>query len=105
MTKAERRKVFEILFQRFAVFFTIVIVLLAAAGLILARVNVKENSITKLFDYENSGLPYSYILILAGIIFLINLFFFLTRALVRRNKNRYDALFRKHGIYRKKKLT
>jgi len=105
MTKAERKKVLAILFQRFAVFFTIVIVLLSAAGLILARVNVKENSITKMLDYENSGLPYSYILIIAGIIFIINTLFFFTGAVTRRNKNRYDALFKKHGIYSKKKMT
>jgi len=105
MTKAERKKVIAILFQRFAVFFTVVIVLLSAAGVILARVNAKENSVTKLFDYENAGLPYSYILALAGIVFVINLLFFFTSAVARRNKNRYDALFKKHGIYSKKKLT
>jgi len=105
MTKGERKKVFAILFQRFAVFFTIVILLLSAAGLILARVNIKENAVTKLFAYENSGLPYSYILILAGIIFIISLFFLFTRATVRRRKNRYDDLFKKHNIYKKKNLV
>jgi phosphotransferase system glucose/maltose/N-acetylglucosamine-specific IIC component len=105
MTKAQRRKIFNDLFQRFAVFFTIVILLLSAAGLILARVNSKENVITKLFAYENPGLPYSYIAILAGIIFFITLIFFLAGNLIRRNKNRYDALFKSHHIYHKKKMT
>jgi len=106
MTKGQRRKNFSVFFQRFAVFFTIVIVLLSAAGLILARVNIKENSITKLFAYEeNHGLPYSYILILAGIIFVITLLSFLPRTVVIKNKNRYDELFKQHHIYRKKKMT
>ncbi|WP_461247030.1 hypothetical protein [Treponema sp. R6D11] len=105
MNKAQRKKFFGDLMRRFTVLFTFVILLLSVAGLILARVNIKENSITKLFAYENPGLPYSYIAILAGIVFIITLISFLGEVIFKRNKNRYDELFRKHNIYRKKKMT
>jgi len=105
MNKAQRKKFLGELMLRFTVLFTIVILSLSVAGLILSRVNIKENSITKLFAYENPGLPYSYIAILAGIVFVITLISFSGEIIINRNKNRYDELFRHHNIYRKKKMT
>ncbi|WP_461256506.1 hypothetical protein [Treponema sp. R80B11-R83G3] len=105
MTKNQRRKFLIDLALRFTVLFTIVIILLSVAGLILARINSKEHDITKLFAYENSGLPYSYLLVLACIVFIITLITFLVEYLIKKNKNRYDELFKKNGIYRKKKMS
>ena len=105
MTKNQRRKFIIDLTLRFTVLFTIVIIVLSIAGLILARINSKENEITKLFAFENPGLPYSYLLVLACIVFIITLITFLVEYLIKKNKNRYDELFKKNGIYRKKKMT
>jgi len=105
MTKNQRSKFLIDLMLRFTVLFTVVIIVLSIAGLILAHINSKENAITKLFAYENSGLPYSYLLILACIVFIITLVSFLVEYLIKKNKNRYDELFKKNGIYRKKKIT
>jgi len=105
MTKAQRRKFLIDLALRFTVLFTVVIIVLSIAGLILAHINSKENEITKLFAYENPGLPYSYLLILACIVFIVTLLSFLVEYLIKKNKNRYDELFKKNGIYRKKKIT
>jgi uncharacterized membrane protein YidH (DUF202 family) len=105
MNKAQRKKFFGDLMLRFTVLFTVVILSLSIAGLILARVNSKEHDITKIFAYENPGLPYSYIAILACIVFAITLISFAAEAFLKNNRNRYDELFRKHKIYRKKKMT
>jgi hypothetical protein len=72
---------------RFAVLYTGVIILLSVAALILARVNSKENGITKLFAYENLGLPYSYLLALALIVLIITLLSFFAEYLIKRNKH------------------
>ncbi|GBU29420.1 hypothetical protein R84B8_02985 [Treponema sp. R8-4-B8] len=105
MTKNQRKKFLIDLVIRFTVLFTVVIIVLSIAGLILARINSKEHKITKLFAYENPGLPYSYLLVLACIVFIITLISFLVEYLIKKNKNRYDELFKKNGIYRKKKMT
>jgi hypothetical protein len=115
MTKNQRRKFLIDLTMRFTVIFSIVIIVLSAAGLILASINSQEHDITKQFADENqgisyiyiltSGLSFSYILILACIVFIITLISFLVEYLLKRNKNRYDELFRQHKIYRKKKMT
>jgi len=90
---------------RFTVLFTVVILSLSIAGLILARINSKDHDITKLFAYQNPGLPYSYIAILAFIVFGITLISFAAEAFLNKNRNRYDELFKKHKIYRNKKIT
>jgi len=105
MTKSQRRKFLIDLALRFTVLFTIVIIMLSIAGLIFARMNSKEHNITKLFAYENTGLPYSYLLILACIVFIITLISFLVEYLIKKNKNKYDELFKKHRVYSKKQLT
>jgi heme/copper-type cytochrome/quinol oxidase subunit 4 len=117
MTKSQQRKFLINLALRFTVLFTIVIIVLSIAGLILARINSKEHEITKILTNENPdlsrnylliqnpGLPYSYLLVLACIVFIITLITFLVEYMIKRNKNRYDALFKKNGIYRKKKMT
>jgi len=105
MTKNQRRKFIIDLTLRFTVLFTVVIIVLSIMGLILARINSKENEITKLFAYENSGLPYSYLLMLACIVFIITLISFFVEYLIKKNKNRYDELFKKNKIYSKKKMT
>jgi len=105
MTKNQRKKFLIDLALRFTVLYTVVIIMLSIAGLILARINSKEHNITKLFAYENSGLPYSYLLVLACIVFIITLISFLVEYLIKKNKNRYDELFKKHKVYSKKQLT
>jgi len=105
MTKSQRRKFLINLALRFAVLFTVVIIVLSIAGLILARINTEENSTTKLFIFEYSGFKYSILLILACIVFIITLITFLVEYLVKKNKNRYDELFKKNKIYSKKKIT
>jgi heme/copper-type cytochrome/quinol oxidase subunit 4 len=115
MTKNQRRIFLIDLALRFTVIFTVVILVLAVTGLILAHVNSGEHDITKQFAGENQGLlnvyiltpglSYSYILILACIVFIITLISFLVEYLLKKNKNRYDELFKHHKIYRKKKMT
>jgi len=106
MTKNQRRKFFINLALRFTVLFTVVIIVLSIAGLIYAGINAEEHDITKFFAYKNNpGLPYSNILGLACIVFVIILISFLVEYLIKKNKNRYDELFKKNGIYRKKKIT
>jgi putative copper export protein len=105
MTKNQIRKFLIDLALRFAVLFTVVIILLSIAGLILAHINLGTIEIFITYADENPGLPYSYLLILACIIFIITLISFLVEYLIKKNKNRYDELFKKKGIYRKKKLT
>ena len=105
MTKNQKRKFLVDLILRFTVLFTIVIIVLSVAGLILARINSEEYNITRLFAHENPGLPYIYPLILACIVFIITLISFFVEYLINKNKNRYDELFKEHKIYRKKKLT
>jgi len=105
MTKSQRRKFLIDLALRFTVLFTVVIIMLSIAGLIFARINSKKHSITKLFAYENTGLPYSYLLKLACIVFIITLISFLVEYLIKKNKNKYDELFKKHRVYSKKQLT
>jgi amino acid transporter len=113
MTKNQSRKFFIDLTVRFAVFFTAVTLLLSVVKVILVRVNSKKFDITKFFAPDNASLQYSHILILACIIFVITLISFIAEAMLNkngtvnknRNKNRYDELFKRHGIYRKKKMT
>jgi heme/copper-type cytochrome/quinol oxidase subunit 4 len=115
MTKNQRRKFLIDLALRFTVIFTVVIIVLSVTGLILARVNSGEHDITKQIADENQGLlniytltpglSYSYILTLALIVFIITLISFLVEYLLKKNKNRYDELFRRNKIYRKKKMT
>ena len=82
-----QRKFYLSLMVRFAVLYTGVIILLSATALILARVNSKVNGITKLFAYENLGLPYSYLLALALIVLIITLLSFFAEHLIKRNKH------------------
>jgi len=105
MTKSQRRKFLINLALRFTVLFTVVIIVLSIVGLILARINTEEHSTTKLFIFEYSGLKYSILLILACIVFIITLITFLVEYLVKKNKNRYDELFKKNKIYSKKEIT
>jgi ABC-type Fe3+-siderophore transport system permease subunit len=115
MTKNQRKKFLIDLALRFVVIFTTVIIVLSVAGLILANNNSKEHDITKIFTNENEGLSetyfmtpglsYSYILMLAFIVFIITLLSFLVEYLLKKNKNRYDKLFKHYKIYRKKKMT
>jgi len=105
MTKTQRKKFLIDLTLRFTVLFTVVIIVLSIAGVILAAVNSKEHKIAKFFDFENPGLPYSYLLVLACIVFIITLISFLVGYLIKKNKNRYDELFKKNKIYSKKKMT
>jgi len=81
-----QRKFFITLAVRFTVLYTCVIIILSVLGLILARVNSKENEFTKLFAYENAGLPYSYLLALAFIVIIITLLSFFVEYLIKRNK-------------------
>ena len=83
-----QRKFFLTLAVRFAVIYTVVIILLSILGLILARVNSKENEITKLFAYENPGLPYSYLLALAFFVLIFTLLSFFAEYLIKRNRHR-----------------
>jgi ABC-type antimicrobial peptide transport system permease subunit len=115
MTKNQRRKFLIDLALRFVVIFTVIIIVLSVIGLIIAGNNSKEHDITKIFTRENKGLSdiyimtpglsYSYILTLAFIVFIITLISFLAEYLLKKNKNRYDELFKRHKIYRKKKMT
>ena len=101
-----QKKFFIGLTVRFAVIFTVVIILLSVTGLILTNVNTEEFDFVKIFAYKNNpGLPYNNILALACIVFIITLISFITEIRIKRNKNRYDELFRHHNIYRKKKMT
>jgi len=105
MNKAQK-KFFVDLLVRFAVIFTVVIILLSITGLIVTNVNTEEFDLKKIFAYKNNpGLPYSNILILACIVFVITLISFFPGIHIKNNKNRYDKLFRHHNIYRKKKMT
>ena len=83
-----QRKFFLTLTVRFALIFTGVILFLSILGLILARVNSKENEITKLFAYDNAGLPYSYLLALAFIVLIITFLSFFVEYLIKRNRHR-----------------
>jgi len=105
MNKDQKKKFFGDLMLRFTVLFTIAILSLSVAGLIFARVNSKDHDVTKIFAYENPGLPYSYIAMLACIVFVITLISFAAEAFLKKNKNRYDKLFKKHKIYRNKKIN
>jgi hypothetical protein len=80
-----QRKFIITLIVRFSVLFTGVILLLSVAGIILSLVNSKETGITKLFAYENLGLPYSYLLVLALFVLIITLLSFFVEYLIKRN--------------------
>jgi hypothetical protein len=82
-----QRKFLKALAVRFTVIYTGIIILLSVLGLILARVNSKENEITKLFAYENPGLPYSYLLALAFIVLVVTLLSFFVEYLIKRNRH------------------
>jgi len=106
MTRNQRRKFLINLTLRFTVLFTVVIIVLSIVGLIYAGINDEKHDITKFFSYKNNpGLPYSNILGLACIVFIIILITFFVEYLIKRNKNRYDELFKKNKIYSKKKMT
>jgi hypothetical protein len=94
---------------------------LSVAGLILAQINSKEHDVSEIVTYENTGLfsinimtpglSYSYILILACVIFVITLIFLLvasavkTKPRTKKTKTKYDELFKRHHVYQKKKMT
>jgi len=105
MNKTQKKFLIYLL-VRFAVIFTIVILLLSVTGLILVNVNAEKFDFAKIFAYkDNPGLLYNNILILACVIFFITLISFIAEIPINKNKNRYDELFKKHKIYRNKKMT
>jgi len=105
MTKKQRKKTFKDFFQKFAVFFTITVLVLSAVVLIITNVNFKEYDFSKLITSDKTNFLYRYILIPAGVIFLLILLFFITRAMIRKRRNRYKELFKHHHIYHRKKLV
>ena len=104
MTKKSKKKYKE-LFQKFAVVFTITILVLSAAVFLATHVNFKEVDLSKTFTSEKAAAFFKYTGILAVLILLIFLLYFLISALIKRKRNRYVQLFKHHHIYQKKKIT
>jgi len=104
MTKKKKKK-FKDLFQKFAVIFTVIVLVLSAVVLIVTHVNFKEIDLAIFFTSEKAVLFYKCIIILAGIILLVFLISLIIKALIKRKRNRYVQLFKHHHIYQKKKLT
>jgi putative copper export protein len=102
MTKKQRNKLLVIFLRRFAVIFTFAVLVISITGLFFAYLGPNDLDITKIFAFSNPGLPYSYIIIMAGIALVINALSFLAVFLLKRKKNRYEKLFKHYRISRKK---
>jgi len=109
VSNKQRRKFILELAVRTAVIFTVGIVALSLAGVIYSRVPYEGNDIPALFAYSNAGLPYSYLLVLAGaalvVAFLSILFAELVFVRRERKHNRYEKLFKRYKFDKKKPLT
>jgi len=109
MTKKQKQKRFGDFLRLFTAIFTIVLLVISIAGFIYSRLAVTGEEVPKFFDFNNAGLPYSYILALAGIsLALTILIFFILHLLTlkinfrfREKGSRYDELFKKHRIPKK----
>jgi len=111
MNKKQRKKFNSEFLRRFAVVFMLVIIIVSIAGFLVFRFAPEGNAIRDIFAIGSEGIKYSHILIIAGIILVIVLLSFISLAVPRRQKkikskvNRYDALFKEHKIYTKKKIV
>jgi len=111
MNKKKRKKFNSELLRRFAVVFMLIIIALSIAGFLVFRFVPEGNIIRDYFITENEGIRYSHILIIAGIILIIVLLSLVSIAVPGREKknktkvNKYDALFKEHKIYSKKKIV
>jgi len=103
MTKKSKKK-FKDLFQKFAVIFTVVVLVLSAVILTVTYVNFKEIDFIKILTSEKAVLLYKCIIILAGIILLVFLLSLFIKAMITKKRNRYVELFKRHHIYHRKNI-